>query len=313
MKNNVLPNYETGAAQRIMINYDDIVYPDYQFIDKYTEINWARTYSKKIDKITLKKYIVHKASAESLYKRHERRKNIKINDFVALSFIDKIKTLELSPSNYKYDRAIGIEIECYGSYLKEKLPIWAREKQDGSLDNGGVEFALLLKRSELEMRLHKFCSLLYNHKVNKRCGLHIHLDQRNKTEKEVIKLAKHLDKWLSALKEFLPLSRRENNYCKFGVSRFNGSRYRAVNVCSFAKYKTLEIRVHSGTTDYTKIISWIRLLELLSVINFKPKGEGITALAQLPLSEYEKSYWLKRHQELNFSQYNSTTPASELE
>jgi len=74
------------------------------------------------------------------------------------------------------------------------------------------------------------------------------------------------------------------------------------------------VRLHSGTTDYTKIISWIRLIEILSVIKAPSKGvEGISALASIPLCEYEKSYWLKRHQELNPRLYTSTTPSTEAE
>jgi len=314
MKNNILPEYNVGARQDVNVYYSGIV-PRLQFVDRYTELQWAKFYSKKMSKNELEHTIFNKLSTESIWIKRKRNTN-KSTDKFDIPFIKRIKSMNLSPVEYKYDRAIGVEIECYGNFLYDKLPIWAREKNDGSLDSGGVEFAILLKRSELEMRLHKFCNTICNHKVNKRCGLHVHLDQRNKTEKEVIKLAKHLNKWLFALREFLPVSRRDNRFCKFGVTNnMNNSenRYKAVNVCSFPKYKTLEIRIHSGTTDYTKIISWIRLLELLSVLTSKPKGEGVCALSQLPLSEYEKSYWLKRHQQLNPSQYSSAIPSNEVE
>ena len=236
------------------------------------------------------------------------------------SLIDKIRSRDLTPDAFKYERALGIEIECYGDYLKEKLPYWCRETADGSLNSGGVEFKLLVKRSELEARLNRFTNLIKGtHKVNRTCGLHVHLDQRGKTKDEVLKLAKKLDKWLYALREFVPESRRggdvnRRNYCKFGISANGNDRYHAVNMSAFYKYKTLEIRLHSGTTDYTKIISWIRLLEILSVIKTPAKGlEGISALAAIPLCEYEKSYWIKRHQELNPRLYTSVTPATESE
>jgi hypothetical protein len=120
--------------------------------------------------------------------------------------------------------------------------------------------------------------------------------------------------WLIALKEFVPESRRNNNdYCALSFSETN--RYRAVNFTAFRKFKTLEIRLHSGTVDYTKIIAWIRLLELLFVLHGKPKGgaQGIAALSQLPLTEYERSYWTKRHQQLNPGQYSSPPPSDETE
>jgi hypothetical protein len=120
--------------------------------------------------------------------------------------------------------------------------------------------------------------------------------------------------WMIALKEFVPESRRNNtDYAALSFSETN--RYRAINFTAFRKYKTLEIRLHSGTVDYTKIIAWIRLCELLFVINVKPKAgaEGVAALCQLPLTEYEKSYWLKRHQQLNPGHYSSSAPITESE
>jgi hypothetical protein len=251
-------------------------------------------------------------------RRRERKERFEFTS--SLSFLDKIRSRSLTPDVFHYERAVGIEIECYGEFLKEKLPYWSRESYDGSLNSGGVEFKLLIKRSELETRLNRFANLIKGtHKVNRTCGLHVHLDQRGKSREEVLKLAKKLDKWLYALREFVPESRRSSsegrkNYCKFGVSASGNDRYRAVNMDAFFKYKTLEVRLHSGTTDYTKIISWIRLIEILSVIKAPAKGlEGISALALIPLCEYEKSYWLKRHQELNPRLYTSTTPSTETE
>jgi hypothetical protein len=251
-------------------------------------------------------------------RRRERKKHFEFTH--SLSFLDKIRSRNLTPDAFGYERAVGIEIECYGEFLKEKLPYWSRESYDGSLNSGGVEFKLLIKRSELETRLNRFTNLIKGtHKVNRTCGLHVHFDQRGKSREEVLKLAKKLDKWLYALREFVPESRRSStegrrNFCKFGVSLSGNDRYRAVNMDAFFKYKTLEVRLHSGTTDYTKIISWIRLIEILSVIKAPSKGvEGISALASIPLCEYEKSYWLKRHQELNPRLYTSTTPSTEAE
>lgn len=238
----------------------------------------------------------------------------------ASTFIQRLRTRPLSPTEFRYDRAVGLEIECFGPSLGDKLPVWCREAIDGSLRwhtsgperSMGIEFRCLISRATLEHKLNRICSLLVNHKVNKSCGLHVHLDMRGKTLKEVTKIARHYNKWLYALREFLPQSRRDNNaYCKWGVS--SRDRYHAVNMCSFERHRTLEIRVHSGTTDFTKIISWIRLLELIAVINKAPKAEGVAALASLPLVEYERAYWLLRHRELNPGQYTNPTPSTEIE
>lgn len=237
-----------------------------------------------------------------------------------LGLLNRIRRMELTPAAFKYDRAVGIEIECYGPRLGRELPHWAREKDDGSLSsssNGlpGVEFNLLLKREYLEPRLFKFCQLLANcgHKVNRTCGLHVHLDMRGKSEEYVAKLAKKLDRWLYALRELVPASRRENQYAQFGFS--NRDRYHAVNFTAYAKFRTLEVRLHSGSCDYTKIVSWLRLCELLCAMPKGPKaGAGCLALLEsIPLPAHELAYWLARHRELNPALYNTVVTTPEIE
>jgi hypothetical protein len=228
----------------------------------------------------------------------------------------RIRGMALTPQSFKYDRAVGVEIECYGPQLEDKLPMWAREKGDGSLGSrsDGVEFNLLLKREFLEPRLFNFCKLMatYGHKVDKTCGLHVHLDMRGRSFEDVQKLAKKVDKWLYALRELVPQSRRENSYCQFGTSRTD--RYKAVNLCAFEKFKTLEIRLHSGTTDYTKIISWLRLVEFVAAMPKAPKAAScIATLESLPLPAHEMAYWLARHKELNPRIYNTVATQSECE
>jgi hypothetical protein len=321
-----MKTYKEGAAQCIalrMLGYTGIkiVTPTVRFIDEETEIAWSMFYFKK-----------HKPEKEWLvdiikYRRSEchetriilRREGQRRHDALQRDpFIKRMRKLPLTPDALKYDRAIGVEIECVRPFdAVVNLPIWARVGPDGSIqDRGkgvGSEYKILLKRSELEVRLHKLCGLIKDHHVNTSCGLHIHLDCRDKTDDEVRKIAKRMDSWLKALQEFVPESRRTNSYCKFGFSV--SDRYRAVNYTSFGKFKTLEIRLHSGTVDYTKIIAWIRLLELLFAYNVKPKSgaTGIAALAQLPMAEYERSYWIKRHAQLNPRQYNSQAPIVEVE
>jgi hypothetical protein len=235
-------------------------------------------------------------------------------------FVQRLHQMDLRPSSYRYDRAVGVELECIRpeGVPAVFLPYWAREVYDGSVKTGGVrgkclEYNVLAVRRELEIRLYKVCQSLRGHVVNKSCGMHVHLDCRGKAENEVWALAKKVDAWLYALRELVPESRRDNQYCKFGISRTD--RYRAVNFMSFREHGTLEVRLHSGTVDYTKIISWIRLLELLLVIQAKPKaGWGcLQVLGQLPLCEYERSYWLQRHRTLNPASYPSAVPSTEVE
>ena len=308
-------------AQPIRFNIElNIVLPINRFTNRWTEHQWLSKYGKLMrsklgTKESFRRFYYDLQSYESQHLSSKRKSwyadyRYYKNSFS--SFATKIRSKSLDPEAYKYERAIGIEIECYGLALGEKLPLWCREKGDGSLNVGGIEFVALVKRSELEHRLYKLCDLIKGYRVDKKCGLHIHLDCRSKSLDEVKTIAKKLNTWLYALREFVASSRRDNDYCKFGISERN--RYRAVNICSFEKHKTIEIRLHSGTTDYTKIISWIRLLELLLVVKGTTKGkEGVQALLDLPLCEYERAYWLKRHQVLNPALYANAVPSTEVE
>ena len=231
-----------------------------------------------------------------------------------VNYIHRAKTAKLCPNEtglFKFDTAVGVELETYGlitrKELGEKLPYWARAKCDSSIrpaEGEGHEIEALFPRSELEPRLFRLCKILMNIglRTNRSCGLHIHIDYRKYTEKEMIIQAKIIDAWLKAMQEIVPASRRSNQYCEFGISQRN--RYRAVNVCSFNTHRTLEIRLHSATLDYTKILAWIRLLELLRVIRKKPKAAGcIGTLEQLPLATHDLKYWKMRHQQINPDQY----------
>lgn len=229
------------------------------------------------------------------------------------TFLQKVRAKPLCPDTFKYDRAVGVEIECFGEVsrkaLVDALPLWAGVTGDGSIspsEGQAHEVRVLLVRRELEPRLFRLCKRLeaLGLKVNRSCGLHVHLDQRGQTEAQVEKRARIMDAWLSALQELVPASRRENSYCRFGTSWKD--RYRAVNLCAFSAHKTLEVRLHSGTTDYTKILAWVRLLELLAALRTKPKAGGCLAvLEQLPLAAHDLAYWRSRHAALNPHLYGS--------
>jgi gamma-glutamyl:cysteine ligase YbdK (ATP-grasp superfamily) len=66
----------------------------------------------------------------------------------------------------------------------------------------------------------------------------------------------------------VPKSRRDNRYCKKNDKGVNmddyGSRYHAINPESYRKFKTIEVRLHSGTTDWVKINNWIELLSAIA-------------------------------------------------
>jgi hypothetical protein len=292
------------------------------FADWTTERAWSICAARAgVQRHHIRQTVVARISNEHATRMDARRALSHVRERTFVPFLDRVRKFELTPDKFRYDRAVGVEIECCGhEILPQRLPLWLRQGQDGSVETTTAdreagreprEYRMLLKRNELEVRLYRACKVLADCAVNKTCGLHVHLDMRGRTENEVWLLARKLNKWLYALREFVPESRRNNRYCRFGVSRTD--RYHAVNFTSFSKYGTLEVRLHSGTVDYAKIIAWIRLLELLVAYRGKCTGEGVACMLTLPLVDFEQSYWRARHRVLNPSQYRDTGGAPESE
>jgi hypothetical protein len=240
-----------------------------------------------------------------------------------LPFLQRMKKTNLTPAAFHYEKAIGLELEGFTQRtfdeIETALPYYARVVSDGSIrtnqpEETAAEIKAVFPRGTLEPRLYQLTKTLrtLGMKCNKSCGLHVHFDMRNRTAEEVLKLAKRADKWVKALQELVPVSRRDQHYCKFGISASGNDRYKAVNFAAYHKYKTLEIRLHSATFDYAKILSWIRLCELILAIRYNPKeADCLGTLGQLPLMDYEASYWKARHRAINPSQYDTKTSTTE--
>lgn len=143
-------------------------------------------------------------------------------------------------------------------------------RYDGSLrpDSGqvGVEITLLLNTDKGFGPLVALCELLktkFKVKVNTSCGLHVHFDYSKKGLGEAQLAAKRVAKFIPILALLQPESRRCNSYCKPRVSKLRGDRYYAVNMTSYQKHGTIEIRMHSGSVDAAKIQNWVNLLRTI--------------------------------------------------
>jgi len=100
-------------------------------------------------------------------------------------------------------------------------------------------------------------------KVNKTCGLHVHVDCRDFTSnmfgRKVTKMDTAMKNWIQFM---VPFSRASNSYCRvFGGDM--DSRYTAVNRLSFQEHQTLEIRVGSASLNPTKVKNWAKLMHYL--------------------------------------------------
>ena len=146
-------------------------------------------------------------------------------------------------------------------------------KDDGSVeadDKYGHELTILTTERTYQADLKKICRVLNSEcaaDINASCGLHVHLDMRGRVKERAYE---NLVRAQDILFQMQPLSRRTNTFCKPSPRNFqytvdNRERYLAINPCAYRRHKTIEVRLHSGTTNAIKITNWVELL--LKIVN----------------------------------------------
>jgi hypothetical protein len=191
-------------------------------------------------------------------------------------------------------------------------------KDDGSLrePEGAYSFEFTcLTRADNFDNLERLCKALkvLGASVNSSCGLHVHLDARDGAGRSI---ATRLKNSLPLLKKLVPKSRLNNSYCLDDVST-RGKRYAKINRESLRKHRTIEVRMHSGTTDFTKIKNWtLLLLQVARGPNRLKEAKasdtmGALAVLQLPL---ELNAWvlerIQKFQGETFDQLNGVEQAA---
>lgn len=178
------------------------------------------------------------------------------------------------------ERHVAVEIECFGPESKEELghllsaaglARYIELKGDGSIrpnksTETPYELAILAPASVFREVIQRTTQVLSDAecKVNKSCGLHVHLDTRINSP---YRMFSNLVSAQKILYKMQPVSRRENNMCEatpskdLNVELRKGKRYLGINPMSYRRHGTIEVRLHSGTIDATKIINFVTILE----------------------------------------------------
>lgn len=193
------------------------------------------------------------------------------------NYIDYIENSlgDLKPTPKSRTNYVGIEIECFTSLdhleVMEKLVDLGLENtvhpgSDGSIDadfGDDCELRILLPEKKLHEGLTKLSKLFTKNKfgVNESCGLHVHLDMRNRDLEQCYdRLMRFQDMLFGMVKP----SRWNNEFCQYVPKAkrdlLRNQRYVAINRNSYAKHKTIEIRLHQSTLDTKVIEKWVRLL-----------------------------------------------------
>lgn len=186
-------------------------------------------------------------------------------------------------SNY-----IGVELEMFCKlkrdqllklFVDAKLAGYVYVKDDGSLrpeDNYYPhEVTILCKQDVINDIIPRITKVLRSKEcdaaVNNSCGMHVHIDVRNR---DPYKTYTRLVNGLPLLTRLVPKDRTSNRYClpnetsnlgdfyrdglvENGVIANRDDRYKAINPISVATHNTIEVRLHSGTLNAVKIINWI--------------------------------------------------------
>ena len=114
--------------------------------------------------------------------------------------------------------------------------------------------------------------------VNVSCGMHVHLDVRDMTAKEIKTVFERYAKYESQIDLIMPRSRRNSpRWCatlqESVVSNYVGmadskselanaiGRYYKVNLSNVHTRGSIEFRQHSGTTEFRKISNWLAFLQ----------------------------------------------------
>lgn len=194
------------------------------------------------------------------------------------------------------DYYIGLEMELTSKISEQEvidrivdmgLHDKVRVMRDGSLRVTDskypytMEFCILIRFSELEQTLKQFEKVLKDDFLaNTTCGLHVHLDMRTGDYKRSFSNLVSMQSLLYGLAED---HRRNNRYCApvqtddFDQSDTN-HHHAGISSFSFYKHKTIEIRIHHGTTNLQNVSNWIKLLKKIADYRGEP----------LKLSTYEK-------------------------
>lgn len=213
-----------------------------------------------------------------------------ILEYYTAKNIQHVYETKLPEQKNKY---VGIEIEFCSDIQQSDLALklfktgvhkFVHLKDDGSLrpkgNERGYEMAILLKEATFRTDLKRITDILTEIKAKvegRRCGLHVHLDMRNRRKDLVYS---NMVACQDILLGIVDPSRHNNEFCTSVSSKkfptnFTGERrdrYKTINAAAYYKYKTIEIRMHQGTVDFDEIANWTSLL--IKLANYKKVIKG---------------------------------------
>lgn len=202
-----------------------------------------------------------------------------IRHMITKESIEQIIKNNKSPHPKMKDNYVGIELECIvhadrkqleAAFIKQKLQSNVHVGTDGSLRTdarGGncYEVRVLVKERDISTIIPKIVDVLKSFKgyVNNSCGMHVHLDMRHRN---VSQAYGRLFNAKMLLQSMVSVDRLTNNYCTPNTHANYSSeyevrtKYKQINLLTYERIKTLEVRLHGGCLTASKIVNWVKLL-----------------------------------------------------
>ena len=255
-------------------------------------------------------------------------------------------------------RTFGIEIEAYDasrgdvaaairnagihciceSYSHQTQSNW-KVVTDASVPGGFEVVSPILQGEDGIQQVIKVMNAiaLVGAKVNKKCGLHVHVGASDLTIPELKNIAKNYAFFEDFFDGIMPASRRCNNnrYIQSLRSRFGdyshasagrahaaidactsidqivsvlngGNRYHKLNFVSYWRHGTIEFRQHSGTVDAEKAVRWINLLmafvDRAAKSRIRPRAlKTLNVAASVVFSQFFQAFQIDAEQRAYFT------------
>lgn len=185
-------------------------------------------------------------------------------------------------------RNAGLQVADYRGYTHATMAQWkitydASVTSTGTGVGHGLELVSPpLTMEQMEVQLEKALTALneLGAKVDRTCGIHVHHEIDDLNLDHIKNIYRIYSKHQEHISDLMPLSRRgSQSYCgemkaweMEAMERTESindlqctmsQRYRNINFKSYIKYGTIEFRQHSGSTDFEKIMNWIRITQAL--------------------------------------------------
>lgn len=146
----------------------------------------------------------------------------------------------------------------------------------------GYELRVLCPETELKYTMTKLKKVFEQIEAwtNKSCGLHVHLDMRERNAKECFDRLKNKQTEMFMM---VNKSRRRNGFCKKSQAFDSPDRYRAINTAALKKLSTIEIRLHEGTINTTDIVKWCSYL--INVCDGKARTKEIQSYVRSKIAK----------------------------